>query len=482
MEGYQSRVEHFIQNCSHFADVLESMTEYYETVGKSLDASDFTEFAMEMGSNEVNLCSDQRMYEWIKKRVSQKVESIDPDGFRQMLIDDFTDHPECWCSCEEGVARKHYDELMSNACQLGANAVTNNGLNLSVRDYFIEILSNVPLSEQNQRIDQAVEPIMVALMRKSQPSLRICRESLPEVNKTVIVPQSLVACPYGGSIFNHIQAYLSMHHVQIIVSPTTDAIVSYQASVANALSDLEDLSRWEVAYESLPSNTKHLNCGEYVTQYKELSMTERDKLEHVVRQEKITTEDDLSGTTGLSWEHYPSVNLLAYQGQFTGFDELLKKYSVEARYWQNIFEKKIEYALNEKIIECETVSPNVYRYWINLIPKDWDNLNVDDWMECEEGRYVRGEKLFEFLHRQNLHSSTAYRKRIVLTGSSLFESAFDFNAIIQLQHWDDARVEQEHRSYMKRIMRKNTALYMELEETLYHYYDIRMALEEKEKI
>lgn len=102
-------------------------------------------------------------------------------------------------------------------------------------------------------------------------------------------------------------------------------------------------------------------------------------------------------------------------------------------------------------------------------------------MECEEGRYVRGEKLFEFLHRQNLHSSTAYRKRIVLTGSPLFESAFDFNAIIQLQHWDDARVEQEHRSYMKRIMRKNTALYMELEETLYHYYDIRMALEEKEK-
>lgn len=66
IEEYQNKVEHFIQNCSHFADVLESMTEYYETVGKSLDASDFTEFAMEMGSNEVNLCSDQKTYEWIK--------------------------------------------------------------------------------------------------------------------------------------------------------------------------------------------------------------------------------------------------------------------------------------------------------------------------------------------------------------------------------------------------------------------------------
>ena len=480
IEEYQNKVEQFIQNCSRFADVLESMTMYYEHVGKSLDASDFAEFAMGTGSNEVNLCSDQRTYEWIKKRVSQKVESIDPDGFRQILIDDFIDYPERWCSYEEGVARKHYDELMSNVCQLGANAMANNGLNLSARDYFIEILSKVPLSEQNQKIAQEVDRIMVALMRKSQPSLRIRREGFSEVNKTVIVPQSLVECPYGGKIFDRFQAYLIMHHVQVIVSPTTDAIVSYQASVANALSSLEDLSKWEAAYDHLPSNTKHLNCGEYVTQYKELSMTEQDELEHVVRQEKITPEDDLLGSTGLSWEHYPSVNLLAYQGKFTGFDEQLEN-SSEAQYRQNVFEKKIEYALKEKIIECEVVSPNVYRYWINLIPEDWDNLNVDNWMECEEGRCVRGWKLFDFLHSQNLQSSAAYRKRIGLTGSPVFESDFDFNAIIQLQHWDDARVEQEHRSYMKRIMRKNTALYMELEETLYRYYDIRKALEEKEK-
>ena len=478
IEEYQNKVEHFIQNCSHFADVLESMTEYYETVGKSLDASDFTEFAMEMGSNEVNLCSDQKTYEWIKKRVLQKVESIDPDGFRQMLIDDFTDHPELWCSCEEGVARKHYDELMSNVCQLGVNAIANNGLNLSVRDYFIEILSNVPLSEQNQKIDQAVEQIMEVLMRKSQPSLRIRRAG--EVNKIVIVPQSLVACPYGGQIFGRIQAYLAMRHVQIIVSPATDAIVSYQASVANALSDLVDLPKWEEVYDRLPSNTKHLNCGEYVTQYKELSMTERDELEHVIRQEKITPEDDLLGTTGLSWEHYPSVNLLAYQWQFTGFDEWLEN-SSEAQYRQNVFEKKIEYALKEKIIECKEVSLNAYQYWVNLIPEDWNNLNVDNWMECEEERCVRGWKLFEFLHRQNLQSSATYRKQIVLTGSPVFGEFFGLNAIIQLQHWDDARIEQEHQSYMKRIMRKNTALYMELEETLYRYYDIRKALEEKEK-
>ena len=82
--------------------------------------------------------------------------------------------------------------------------------------------------------------------------------------------------------------------------------------MANALSSLEDLPKWEAAYDRLPSNTKHLNCGEDATKYKELSMTERDKLEHVVRQEKITPEDDLLGSTGLSWEHYPPVNLKAY--------------------------------------------------------------------------------------------------------------------------------------------------------------------------
>ena len=490
IEEYQNKVEQFIQNCSHFADVLESMTIYYEHVGKSLDANDFTEFAqMRSESNEVNLCSDQKTYEWIKKRISQKVKSIDPNGIRWTVITDFIDHPELWCSCEEGVTRKHYDEIMSKACQLDENAMVND-MRLSVMWYVNEVLSSVPLSESNlgieqemeQRIDRMTERIMEELMQKSRPSLRIRNESICKVNKTVIIPGTYPGAYHGGSVFNRIQAYLGMHDVQVIVSSAvnSDVIVCYQTFVANVLSDLEDLPKWEAAYDHLPSNTKHLNCGEYVTQYKELSMTEQDELEHVVRQEKITPEDDLLGSTGLSWEHYPSVNLLAYQGKFTGFDEQLEN-SSEAQYRQNVFEKKIEYALKEKIIECEVVSPNVYRYWINLIPEDWDNLNVDNWMECEEGRCVRGWKLFDFLHSQNLHSSAAYRKQIVLNGSPVFESDFDFNTIIQLQYWGDARVEQEHRNYMKRIMRKNTALYMELEETLYRYYDIRKALEEKEK-
>ena len=484
---YQSKVERFIQDCIRFADVLESMTEHYELAGRWLDADDFSAFAqIQMEHNGVNLCSDQQTYEWIQNCVLKKVQSVNSVAFRRMLVGDFMEHSELWCSDEKGVARKRYDKVMSMACQTGINGCENNGMDLSLGDYFNAALSDVPLGEQRKKIDQVVERIMEKLLQKSRPSLRLKSGNSGVMDKTVIVPEALIRGAYGQQILRSIKEYWYREYkydpnIPTIISPAVDSIVCYQTSVANALSSLEDLPKWEAAYDRLPSNTKHLNCGEVATKYKELSMTERDELEHVVRQEKITPEDDLSGATGLSWEHYPSVNLLAYQGQFTGFDERLENLS-EARYRQNIFEKKIEYALNEKIIECETVSPNVYQYWINLIPKDWDNLNVDDWMECEEGRYVRGEKLFEFLHRQNLHSSTAYRKRIVLTGSPLFESAFDFNAIIQLQHWDDARVEQEHRSYMKRIMRKNTALYMELEETLYHYYDIRMALEEKEKI
>ena len=177
---------------------------------------------------------------------------------------------------------------------------------------------------------------------------------------------------------------------------------------------------------------------------------------------------------------------MAFQNSFTQFNGLAAN-TTEAQYRQNVFEKKIEYALNEKIIECVEVSPNVYQYWVNLIPADWNNLNVNAWQGREKGRCVRGKALFDFLHNQNMHSYASYRKPVVLTGSQIFDygpkhqSGFDFTKIIQLQHWNELRVEQEHRNYMKRIMRKNTALYMELEETLYRYYDVRKALEVKEK-
>ena len=482
---YQNKVEQFIKSCIRFANVLEYVTTYYSSVGKSVDAGSFAEFAqMQTESNGINLCSDQTMYDWVKSCISQKVASISLVQLKQMLINDFMEHSDKWCSDEEGVARERYDEIMSIACQLGANATVANGLNLTIKDYFDEALVNVPVSEQQHKIDEIVERIMARLMQKSKPSLRIRNGAFCDINKNVMVPQSLINGGYGQQIQQSFNAHLGSTvnpNNQVIVSPVVDSIVSYQTSVANALSSLADLPKWEQAYESQRSNTKHLNCGEYVSQYTELSMSKKDELDEVKRKGKIDPEDDLLGTTGLSWEHYPSINTVAFQNSFTQFNELAGK-TIEAQYRQNVFEKKIEYALNEKIIECVEVSPNVYQYWINLIPADWNNLNVNAWNEREKGRCVRGKELFEFLHNQNKHSYAAYRKRIVLTGSQIFDGpGFDFTTIIQLQHWNELRIEQEHRNYMKRIMRKNTALYMELEETLYRYYDIRKALEAKEK-
>ena len=483
---YQSKVEQFIRSCIRFANVLELMTTYYSSVGKSVDAGSFAGFTQaQTENNGINLCSDQTMYDWVKSCISQKVTNINVAQLKQMLINDFMEHSDKWCSDEKGVARARYDEIMSIACQLGANATANNGLNLTIKDYFDAALFNVPVSNQTQKINAIVGGIMARLMQKSKPSLRIRNGAFCDnINKNVMVPQSLILGNYGTQILNSFNAHLGSQvndNNQVIVSPVVDSIVSYQTSVANAISDLADLPKWELAYESQKSNTKHLNCGEYVSQYTELSMSKKDELDHVVRKGRLDPEDELLGTTGLSWEHYPSINTVAFQNSFTQFNELAGK-TIEAQYRQNVFEKKIEYALNEKIIECVEVSPNVYQYWVNLIPADWNNLNVNAWNDREKGRCVRGKDLFDFLHNQNKHSYAAYRKRIVLTGSQIFDGpGFDFNTIIQLQHWNELRVEQEHQNYMKRIMRKNTALYMELEETLYRYYDIRKALEAKEK-
>ncbi len=480
---YQNKVEQFIQSCMRFANVLECMTTYYSAVGKSVDADTVAEFAqVEAENNSINLCSDQGMYNWVKRCIDQKVTSIAPKNLKQMLIDDFMKNSEQWCSNDEGVARKRYDEVMSIACQLGVNA-SKAGLSLSINDYFTAALANVPVAAQNKKIDQIVEDIMKRLMQKSKPSIKVKKEAYSVVNKTVMIPQTLVNGGYGDQIKNSFDAYLGKgvnKNNRVIVSPAVDAIVSYQTSVANALSSLAELPKWEQAYESQRSNTKHLNCGEYVSQYTELSMSEKDDLDQVTRKGKIEPEDDLLGTTGLSWEHYPSINTIAFQNSFTQFSGSAGN-TVEAQYRENVFEKKIEYALNEKIIECEEVAPNVYRYWVNLIPADWNNLNVNAWDNREKGRCVRGKALFDFLHNQNKHSHAECRKRIVLTGSEVFENDFDFTQAIAVKHWNELQVEREHQNYMKRIMRKNTTLYMEFEETLYRYYEIRKELEKKEK-
>lgn len=61
-------------------------------------------------------------------------------------------------------------------------------------------------------------------------------------------------------------------------------------------------------------------------------------------------------------------------------------------------------------------------------------------------------------------------------------NGFDFNEILLRELWTNEQVTETHRAYMKRIMRKATGLYLDLEDTLYRYYKVECALQPREDL
>ena len=487
-QEYENRIVSFLASCIRFADVLDVMTDHYEGTGKVLDEG-YEKFSAETGEkNGINLCQNQKMYDWVKEKVDQKIAGVNMTTVKSAMINDFMVYREEWVSEDKGKARKRYDEVMSRSCSLGKYAAVGEGLHLSVADYFDEVLKDITdVSMQVTVIQNELVEIIGSLRQASAPSLNIERNDGIHINENLLVPKNVFSGPMGALIQKTLGDIVG-DPKKIHQSSATNAIVCYQTSVANPISGLKDLRRWEKAYEdnfgTEKSSTCHSCNGEHVTQYTELTGTATDRERgNQLLDSAVDAEHDKFASTGLSWKHYPSINTRSYENEFQNevIDGIGK--TSESGYRKTVFDPKIEYALREGIIECEREG-NKYTYYINLIPKDWNNLSAANYtadeLALEKGKFKRGKHLFEHLAVQNPHSEQVWRKQIKLLGSKFFEEPFDFSAILAKEHWKPERVNATHKAYMKRIMRKNIYLYRQLEETLYRYDGIRRTLEEGE--
>ena len=484
-QEYEEKVIKLLINCVRFSDIFDVMTDNYEGAGKVLDAG-LQEFSAETGErNGINLCQTEKMYRWVKSKTDAKLASINLKTIKQDLIADFINHQSEWTSTESGVARQRFDLVMSQSCKLGKYATVTDGLHLSVSEYFDEILDGIEdVNQQQTEIHNELVSILDRLRQDSSPSLNLKPSIKPVINENILVPKDLISGTNGQTIAAEFIAILGGQH-KFHPSSAVDAIVCYQTSVANPLSGLKDIQLWESGYEANKGDAKNSTChrvnGEYVTDYTELDALQTDKERgNQYIPENAGSEEKMLAGTGLSWLNYPSINLAAYNGNFTKVAIEGMGQTQESRYRVEVFNKKIEYALRENIIEC-VKSGDTYEYYINLIPEDWDNLNVanyiSDTSSLEKGKFIRGERMFEYLAAQNPGSIHGWRKPVHLKGSNFFEEPFDFSEIIRKEHWKPERIATEHKTYMKRIMRKNIYLYRKLQETLYKYEGIRRSLE-----
>ena len=492
----------FLWRTSRFADVLETMADYYEGVGKSLSTDDFQEFANQSGeTNGINLCRDAVTYKWVKEEISDKLANIRVRDVKEALIKDFYSNTTEWTSNDEGVARKQFDEIMSKACAVGKYAGANNGMDLTITDYFSHVLDSVPDSKKQIEITNAVDLIFGQLMTKSKPCLKIKQGVNRICNGTIMLPRSLQAGTSGPMIYHAFLNKLAQTDVMIpnlVFSDVVDSIVCYQTSAADALSDIEDLELWEKDYEDVIDSTTHLHNGQYPTlhmdtgysQYNELTMDETAEEKHITQQREAypdlnireDTRKELNNIygTGLAWRHYPSINVSRYGNNFSGAGRRL-----EVAYRRDVFSKKIEEALRLGVIECEREG-NIYKYYINLIPRGWTDFNIEEYENKynegpKKGLFVRGKELFDYLAQQNREVAEAYRRQIFLYDSPFFDqNGFDFTEIIRVENLSQERIDREHKSYMMRMMRKSTGLYQDMEDTLFKLQPVEYELEQKE--
>ena len=490
------KLENFLASTERFTDAMEEISAYYAGVGISLATDDFKQFA-EAGSarNSVNLCTNADVYDWVKQQISKKITNVDIGKVRSALVDDFYTYTEQWISSSEGVARQRFDEIMSAALQIGSHAAGGNGMSLGISDYFDYVLDGITnANDQQTAVMNAVRNIYNQLQTKSSPSLKLKPGTEEVINRYILLPDSLKGGKSGELIKNAfdncIRGEGTGSEKEVYFSSVTDAIVCYQTSVANAISDLKDLDLWENAYEN-HTNTQHLNNGEYprlhmdtgFSQYKELDQAATDRAAHQdgareslpLDEAPSAADQNLIYGTGLSWFDYPSINYARYADDFTNSAD-----TTESKYRSGLFTKRVREALRIGVIE-RVKAGFTYKYFLNLIPSDWTNLGVGAYRNMQNGRFVRGQVLFQYLKGQNPASDGGCRKQICISESPFFGAdGFDFTQKANLDNWTEDKADRQAELYMMRILRKATELYQEMEDTMYRFYPVEYDLEKKE--
>lgn len=475
-ELMETPIKKYVEQCSAFAKRIESLADFYQSEGNSLEAASYDRFVQaSQADNCINLCNDMDVFNWVKAQVGQKIQSVPVQNVKTALVNDFVQNPESWKSTEEGVTRKAFDGVMARSCGIGIGAVGGDGLSLTATAYFDYVLGQVAPAQVATVAQNLVNDIVNGLLQKSKPAVRMDRVS-PSVNRFLMLPNSLQASPFGQAIIQAFEnVWENIGGTNIALSPSVSDIVCYQTSVANAVCDLSDIKKWEDAYDKISSPSVHLSNGEYGSSYVERTKTQLDQ-EIAVKngmaapRNHLTPVEDIIFGTGLSWKHYPLLDL-----------KHRTENAEETKFMEEIFNPVVDFAMEEGIIERQNAGNNTYRYVIHTIPEDWINLDVSAYnQKNDEGEYLLGAPLFQYLKSLNPLGTQDNIKEIKLTGSGVFEDPYDFTEARNAGAGKtQAVIDDISLQYMRRILRRNTWLFLELRNTLNRYYVIYQEMKEK---
>ena len=471
-------IEDFVNQCRCFSNRLEALTKFYRNVGSSLEG-DYQRFLNESQSgNYINLCSNAKAYGWLQENIRKKMMGIDLEGVKRNLVASFTENSEDWASDEEGRTRKVFDEVMARSCELGIGGAA---IQMTATSYFNYVLEQELQENVANKARELVQGIVRQLIEKSKPTFKTVPGSWRVIDGFLFLPAELTNSKFATPIqqaFRDEFARIGGATYSCILADVSD-IICYQVSEANALCDLKDIGKWEDSYNtSYYMTSRHLCNGEYVTKFTERTKSEIERRKALIEARpvselRLTAQEEILFGTGLSWEHYPPVAL-----------RNLESNEKEKEFLRTMFNPIVDYAMEEKLIERKedpVQGSDIYEYVVHLIPDDWNNLGVENYENIGlDGKFLKGKELFDYLKQQNKCSVKPDQKSITLSDSGIFAEPFDFSNARQCG-MSSTEIEKQSIVYMKRILRKNTELFLELRETLCRYYEIKKALELREE-
>ncbi|HCS83980.1 MAG TPA: hypothetical protein DIV51_04785 [Lachnospiraceae bacterium] len=475
-------IKNFINQCKRFADSLETLSNFYKSAGSSLDAQSYEQFrdASQTG-NCVNLCNNANVYGWVKENIQRKINAIHLNDVKQNIVNSFIENTVDWVSDVEGKTRKVFDEVMARSCELGSGAGGTTAITLTATSYFDYVLEQEPQENVANKARELAQGIVRQLIEKSKPTFKTVPGAWSVIDGFLFLPAELEYSKFATPIkqaFRDEFAKIWGFTDSCIFANVSD-VICYQTSKANALCDLQDIGKWEDFYNSSYYTISRHSCnGEYVTKFTERTKSEMEEYKsrregRTVPELRLTIQEEILFGTGLSWEHYPPVAL-----------RNLESNEKEKEFLRTMFNPIVDYAMEEKLIERkinQMGNRDIYEYVVHLIPDDWNNLGVENYENIGlDGKFLKGKELFDYLKQQNKCSTKLNQKSITLSDSGIFAGPFDFSNARQCGMSSD-EIEKQSIVYMKRILRKNTELFLELRETLCRYYEIEKALEKREK-
>lgn len=432
---FREPIIRFIETCEDFAMALEELEKVYEDLGDKFETLEkFKAAAQASEPINVNVLDGTIEYEWAKKIVDQSIRAVNFQSLKEDLVKDFMEHQKDWTDYDPRrpliSPRRRFDQLVAKS-DFALRTLT-------LTQYFAECV-----------VDPAKEAERMVTLLKNSASPRYYQSGNTlgsEAKVSLLVPEHLFD---GNPVLREcFEAACKHNEIEMYQSQVEDKMVCYRFKCALPVYALAEIREWENAYETALKTDQavllHTNTG---------------------------NEEDFTNEKGVPWENRPPV---AYRNdvRLPGTNGQISR---EGRYFLDVIDPFFQQALEMGLIlpvQSGEAPNDKYKFeCLILDQRGWDyTFDAEEYAALpgavKDGVLQKGKAIAEYFAKKNRVGVKDCVRTIELLDAGIFNNAMP-------------RPVAEDRA--KRMIRKNTPLFLHLKRSLPVMQAVSDAIDEANK-